>query len=94
MEGYNIAKSDRRVFMLQFTDVIIKSADLGGESLIPDIHDASSNPYFSCDESVCDDWKVNVGKGMIKTRLPYKDQNMYTNVFFKAVIKRVSPKIS
>ena len=67
--------------MLNFTEITLKSADLGDESLIPDIHDASANPFFFCDESVCEDWKVNVGLGMIKTRLPYKDQNMYSRTF-------------
>ena len=76
--------------MLTFTEITLKSADLGGESLIPDIHDASADPFFFCDDSVCPDWKVNVGKGMIKTRLPYKDQNMYSRTFenktYKAAI--------
>lgn len=63
--------------MLNFTEITIKSSSLGEESLIPDIHDVSSEPYFNCDESVPDSQRVNIGKGMIKTTIPYKTQNMY-----------------
>ncbi len=76
--------------MLTFTDVTLKSADLGGESLIPDIHDASLNPFMICDESVTEELRENIGKGMLKTRIPYKDQNMYNRTFdhktYKAAI--------
>lgn len=73
--------------MLTFADVTLKSADLGGESLIPDIHDASINPFMICDESVTDELRENVGKGMLKTRIPYKDQNMYNRVFSQKIYK-------
>jgi len=76
--------------MLTFTDVILKSATLGGESLIPDIHDSSANPFFNCDESMKDYPLENLGKGMVKTTLPYKMQNMYTRTLehkkYKAAI--------
>lgn len=63
--------------MLKFTQVEIMSADLGAESTLPDIHDISNDPFFICEDSVSQEERKDIGKGMIKTILPYKMQNLY-----------------
>ena len=73
--------------MLTFTQITLNSAELGAESLIPDIHDASRDPYFVRDDSVQSSQIPNMGKGMIKTILPYKMQNMYNREFDKRTYK-------
>lgn len=67
--------------MLEFKNIFLKSGNLGEDSLIPDIHSFESDPFFSCDESIPEEEKKNIGKGMIKTILPYKMQNLYTRDF-------------
>ncbi len=63
--------------MLKFKRVKIKSGDLGADSLIPDIHNSSADPFFICDQSVPEEQKSRIGKGLVKTILPYKMQNLY-----------------
>ena len=67
--------------MLEFTNIILKSGELGDESLIPDIHNSDLDPFFICDDSIPDEQKENIGRGLVKTILPYKMQNLYTRDF-------------
>ncbi len=67
--------------MLEFKNITLKSGELGEESLIPDIHNSDLDPFFICDESIPDEQRKNIGKGLVKTILPYKMQNLYTRDF-------------
>ena len=67
--------------MLEFTNITLKSGNLGEDSLIPDIHNSDLDPFFICDETIPEEQKKNIGKGMIKTILPYKMQNLYDRDF-------------
>ena len=63
--------------MLEFTNITLKSCDLGDYSNIPDIT-VSDNPlWFNPDKSVTKDESKNIGKGMVASILPYRMQNLY-----------------
>ena len=63
--------------MLKFETIRIKSADLGAESMIPDIQPKQNAPFFIPDDSVDEVQKSKIGSGMINSILPYKMQNGY-----------------
>ena len=63
--------------MLGFDKIILKSAELLKNNNIPDITSPENPLWFTCDESVSEDEKKNIGKGMITSVLPYKLQDSY-----------------
>ncbi len=67
--------------MLTFKTIQLKSADLGADSLIPDIQPKQNAPFFIPDESVDEKQKSKIGVGMINSILPYKMQNGYSRNF-------------
>ncbi len=67
--------------MLTFKTIQLKSADLGADSLIPDIQPKQNAPFFIPDESVDEKQKSKIGVGMINSILPYKMQNSYSRNF-------------
>lgn len=75
--------------MLKYCDIELLSADLGEESLIPDICDVATLPFFKCDESADEKDLCNLGIGVKKTTLPYKTQNMYNRKLSKKKYKCV-----
>lgn len=65
--------------MLTFEKRIIKSSRIEKPSIIPDIHSVDKDPFFITEDSVTPQDNLSVGKGMIKTILPYKMQNRYSH---------------
>ena len=63
--------------MLKFESVLLLSADLPKESLIPDIKGDSSLPVFKLNESVPNNHGLYIGQGMVPSVLPYKMQSIY-----------------
>ncbi len=64
--------------MLTFEKIILKSSRMGEESIIPDIHNTSADPFFIKEESITEADNLKIGQGMISTILPYKMQKTYT----------------
>ncbi len=63
--------------MVNFINVILKSSDLGRESVLPNITSPNAVPHYSWDESVEESEGKKFGKGIIASILPYKMQAGY-----------------
>ncbi len=64
--------------MLEFKNITLKSATLGGDSVLPNIVATDAIPFFRCDDSVDSEQAKKVGTGVIASILPYKVQASYT----------------
>ncbi|MBQ3085047.1 MAG: DUF5107 domain-containing protein [Clostridia bacterium] len=64
--------------MLYFEKYIIRSATLGSENPLPDIlNNSYIHAGFELTDAVTDEERKNLGKGMIRTLLPYTEQDGY-----------------
>lgn len=76
--------------MLNFQSISLYSADLPKTSLIPDMRDEKSLPFFVLDESVPKNHGLYIGQGMVPSVLPYTVQSSYARDFknrtYKAAI--------
>ena len=67
--------------MLRFETVTLTSASLPNESLIPDVKDETSLPFFTLDPSVTNTDGLYIGQGMVPSALPYTMQSVYDRDF-------------
>ncbi len=63
--------------MLEFKNIVLKSATLGEDSVLPNIVATDSIPFFRCDDTVDSEQAKKVGTGVIASVLPYKMQASY-----------------
>lgn len=73
--------------MLTFDSIVLRSANLGDCSLIPDIKSKDSNPFFKLDESIPTGHGLRIGEGLIPSIFPYKMQSLYDRNFTDRVYK-------
>ena len=64
--------------MLRFEKIEVLCADLFDESAIPDVKNPNASVFFKCDDTVDEEQKERIGKGMLYTILPYKLQDRYS----------------
>lgn len=79
--GYNDFRREERglVFILRFEDYIINGAELKETNPLPDIKNLTYiHADYELTENIAEEEKEHIGKGMLRTILPYKIQDHYT----------------